>query len=111
MKKISCLECPQKEHCCQEGVWVDLEEAKRISSLRLQGSFFHLTKDRKFPSGYKLDTTYADEPCSFLTADGLCSIHKVDYDLKPTYCKEFPYEDGKWAPLAREFCLLLKKKK
>jgi hypothetical protein len=110
-KKINCLECPQKEYCCQEGVWVDLEEARNISSLRLSGGFYHLRKDKKFPSGYKVSTSYEDGPCSFLTADGLCSIHKVDYNLKPTYCKEFPYEDGKIAPLAKEFCLLIKYKK
>ncbi|MFH1578475.1 MAG: hypothetical protein ABIC18_05340 [Candidatus Omnitrophota bacterium] len=111
MKKINCLECPQKEHCCKEGVWVDLKEARNISSLRLCGGFYNLKKDKKFPSGYKVDTSYENNPCSFLTADGLCSIHKVDYNLKPTYCKEFPYEDGKIAPYAKELCLLVKHKR
>ncbi|MFC1592498.1 YkgJ family cysteine cluster protein [Candidatus Omnitrophota bacterium] len=110
MKKINCLECPQKENCCQEGVWVDLKEARRILSLRLSGEFYRLRKDKKFPSGYKVDTSRDGGPCSFLTVDGLCSIHKVDYNLKPSYCKEFPYEDGKEAPLAKEFCLLAKDK-
>ena len=110
MKKIDCLKCPQRAYCCQESVWVDLKEAGNISSLRLCGGFYHLKKDRGFPSGYKVATSYEDSPCSFLTADGLCSIHKVDYNLKPTYCKEFPYEDGKISPHAKELCILVKHK-
>ncbi|MFH1656029.1 MAG: YkgJ family cysteine cluster protein [Candidatus Omnitrophota bacterium] len=110
MKKINCLECPKKENCCQTGAWVDLREALKISSLGLPGEFYHFKKDKKFPSGYKADTSYDHGPCSFLTASGLCSIHKVDYNLKPAYCKEFPYEDGKIAPLAKEFCLLVEGK-
>lgn len=110
MKKIDCLGCPQKEYCCQEGAWVDLKEARNIAALRLSGEFYHLRKDKKFPSGYKVATNYEETPCSFLTADGLCSVHKVDYNLKPTYCREFPYEDGKIAPLAKQFCLLAKRK-
>jgi Fe-S-cluster containining protein len=104
-----CLKCPQKGNCCREGVWVDLEEAKKILPLKLDGQFYHLEKDKEFPSGYKVSTSYQDGPCSFLTYDGLCAIHKVNYDLKPSYCKEFPYEDGELGPEAEELCVLLKK--
>lgn len=110
MKKINCLECSKKENCCQTGAFVDLKEALKILSLGLPGKFYYLKKDKKFPSGYKVDTSYNHGPCSFLTTEGLCSIHKIDYDLKPTYCKEFPYEDGKIASLAKEFCLLAGRK-
>ena len=108
MKNIDCSKCPEKKHCCKEGAWIDLKEARNISSLRLGGGFYHLRKDKTFPSGYKVATNYEENPCSFLTADGLCSVHRVDYNLKPAYCKEFPYEDGKIAPVAKEFCLLIR---
>ena len=108
MKKINCLECKQKEYCCQEGTMVDLAEAIKISTLGLDGQFYNLRKDKKFPSGYRVDTSRKESPCSFLTPEGLCSIHKIDYNLKPRYCKEFPYEDGKIAPFAKYFCLLFK---
>ncbi|MBN3037985.1 MAG: YkgJ family cysteine cluster protein [Candidatus Omnitrophica bacterium] len=107
MIDINCEKCPKKDSCCQTGAWVDLEEAKKILALRLKGSFHHLRKDRQFPSGYKVATSYEDdEPCTFLTSEGLCSIHKVDYELKPTYCKEFPLEDGKLAPDVDEICYM-----
>jgi hypothetical protein len=107
MKKIDCQKCKQKEFCCQEGAYVDLGEARKITALGLKGRFYHLRKDKNFPSGYRLDTSPAEVPCSFLTHDGLCSIHKIDYKLKPTHCKEFPYENGKLAPFAKAFCLLV----
>ncbi|MBL7085108.1 MAG: YkgJ family cysteine cluster protein [Candidatus Omnitrophica bacterium] len=111
MKEIECHKCPEKHSCCQEGVWVDLKEAKKILSLRLRGEFYYLEQDKDFPSGYKVSTSYDDEPCNFLSANGLCRIHKVNYNLKPTYCKEFPYEDGRLSSHAKEICLLAKQKK
>ena len=109
MKKIDCRKCPQPTSCCQEGVSIDLEEAKKILSLGLSGEFFHLEKekDKDFPSGYRIDTSYGDNPCTFLTKDGLCSIHKVDYNLKPTPCKEFPIdEEGVISSDAKRICVL-----
>lgn len=108
---IDCAECNSQSDCCRFGAWADLEEAKKITSLRLKGEFFQLEKDEDFPSGYKLGTSYEDEPCSFLDPDGLCSIHKVDYDLKPQSCREFPYEDGRISPFADVLCTLYKSKK
>jgi len=52
MKEIDCRKCPWPTSCCQEGVSIDLEEAKKILSLGLSGEFFHLAKDKDFPSGY-----------------------------------------------------------
>ena len=109
MKKIDCRKCPQTTSCCQEGVSIDLEEARKILSLGLSGEFFHLEKekDKDFPSGYRIDTSYGDNPCTFLTKDGLCSIHKVDYNLKPTPCKEFPIdEEGVISSDAKRMCVL-----
>lgn len=104
MKKIDCSKCARPSECCNFGAWVDLEEAKQILSLGLKGDFYHLEKDKTFPSGYKVGTSYEDECCSFLTRDGLCSIHKVDYRFKPAHCKEFPYENGRLSDLADVLC-------
>ncbi len=111
MKSIDCVKCTQKNSCCDFGTWVDLEEAKKILLLGLKGDFYHLEKDKDFPSGYRIGTSYEDNPCSFLTAEGLCAIHKADYNLKPSHCKEFPYEDGKLSALADVLCVAVKSKR
>ena len=111
MRTIDCLKCRQKNSCCDFGAWVDLEEAKQILSLGLKGDFYHLERDDDFPSGFRVGTSYEDNHCSFLTKDGLCSIHTVDYKFKPAHCKEFPYEEGKLSPLADVLCLRVKAKK
>lgn len=110
MKDVDCPKCRQKNACCSFGAWVDLEEAKKILSLGLKGDFYHLEKDKSFPSGYKVGTSCEDDPCSFLTPEGLCAIHKVDYNLKPVHCREFPYEGGKISPIASVLCPSIKSK-
>lgn len=111
IKTINCLECKTQSDCCLTGAWADLEEAKKIAALGLKGEFSQLEKDKDFPSGYRIGTSYEYNPCSFLDPDGLCSIHKVDYSLKPNSCKEFPYENNKLSPVAGELCTLFKSKK
>ena len=108
MRKVNCLKCKQKSSCCDFGVWVDLEEAKKIISLGLKGDFFHLEEDEDFPSGYRVGTSYVDNRCTFLTPEGLCAIHKVDYNFKPAHCREFPYENGKLSPFADLLCSVVK---
>ena len=108
METIDCMKCRQKKSCCDFGVWVDLEEAKKILSLGLKGDFYHLEADKNSPSGYMVGTSYEDNPCSFLTSKGLCAIHKADYDLKPIHCKEFPYEKGKLSSFAGVLCPVVK---
>lgn len=110
IKTIDCSECRTQWDCCQTGAWVDLEEAKKIANLGLKGQFLQLEKDNDFPSGYRIGTSYEYNPCSFLDPDGLCSIHRVDYSLKPESCKEFPYERNKISPVADELCTLFKSK-
>ncbi|TRZ94800.1 YkgJ family cysteine cluster protein [bacterium] len=107
-KIIDCLECDTQADCCKFGAWADLEEAKKIVTLGLKGEFFQLEKDDDFPSGYKIGTSYEDDPCSFLDSDGLCSIHKIGYHLKPSACRDFPYEDNKVSPFADVLCTLFK---
>lgn len=108
---IDCLKCQAQSDCCRLGAWIDLEEAKKILSLGIKGDFFHLEKDKHFPSGYKVGTSYEDEPCVFLDADGLCRVHKFDYAHKPVTCKEFPYEGKKIASIAKFLCVAHKSKK
>lgn len=104
-KEVECKHCKTQAKCCRLGAWIDLEEAKKILELEIKGGdFFHLEKDDSFPSGYKVGTSYEDEQCVFMAPDGLCIIHKIDYDLKPSTCKEFPYEDGELAPIAKYLC-------
>ncbi|MDD5060375.1 MAG: YkgJ family cysteine cluster protein [Candidatus Omnitrophica bacterium] len=110
-KVIDCDTCTNQADCCRLGAWIDLEEAKKILSLGIKGDFFHLEIDKAFPSGYKVGTSYEDEPCVFLDPDGLCRIHKIDYSFKPVTCKEFPYEDGKIASIAEFLCVAHKKQK
>jgi Fe-S-cluster containining protein len=108
--KIDCRECSKKPTCCRRGAWADIEEAKRIVHLGLKGEFFQLERDADFPSGFRIGTSYEDEPCTFLDPDGLCSIHKIDYNLKPRICREFPYENKKLSPYARILCTVFKSK-
>jgi hypothetical protein len=111
-KDIVCDDCKVQSKCCRLGTWVDLDEAKKILELGIKkGDFFHLAKDENSPSGYMLGTSINDEPCSFLSRDGLCSIHKINYDLKPVHCKEFPYENGVLAPIAQYLCEEVKSKR
>jgi hypothetical protein len=107
---IDCQQCRKPSDCCRLGAWIDLEEAKKIIALGLKGEFFQLEKDSDFPSGYCIGTSYEDEPCSFLDPDGLCSIHKVDYGLKPSTCKEFPYENNRISPFADTLCTVYKER-
>jgi len=108
-KKIDCRACKNQATCCRLGAWVDLEEAKKILALGIKGGdFFHLEIDDSFPSGYKVGTSFEDESCVFLTRDGLCAIHKIDYNLKPSHCKEFPYENGRLSSFAKYLCEVVK---
>lgn len=109
-RKIECLNCKTLATCCHLGAWVDLDQAKKILELGIKGGdFFHLEKDDDYPSGYRVGTSIEDEMCTFLTPTGLCRIHMRDYDLKPTHCKEFPYEQEKLSPLAKYLCVAVKK--
>ncbi|MDD5197174.1 MAG: YkgJ family cysteine cluster protein [Candidatus Omnitrophica bacterium] len=111
MKKIDCQKCKQQHSCCDFGAWVDLDEAKKILSLGLKGDFYHLEKDKDYPSGYRVGTSVEDNRCSFLTPGGLCSIHQVDYNFKPTHCKEFPYENGRLSSFADVLCPVVKSRR
>lgn len=107
---IDCRKCKTQSDCCRLGAWIDLEEAKKITSYGIKGDFFHLEKDKDFPSGFRIGTSYEDERCSFLDPDGLCRVHKSGYHLKPNTCKEFPYENNKLSSFADVLCAVYKSK-
>ena len=111
MKTIDCLECKQQSSCCSFGAWVDLEEAKKISTLGLKGIFIILNRIRIFLPAIELERAMKIIPVLFSLRDGLCVIHKVDYSFKPAHCKEFPYENGKLSPMVDSLCSLAKSKK
>lgn len=111
-RHIKCDECRKPSSCCKSGAWLDLEEAKKILELKIKGGdFFHMEKDDCYPSGYGTSTSIGYARCTFLTRDGLCAIHKIDYSFKPSHCKEFPYEKGKLSPLTRELCAMVRPKR
>jgi Fe-S-cluster containining protein len=103
-----CGECRSQSDCCRRGAFADLEEAKKIVELGLKGEFFQMEKDSDFPSGYRIGTSYEDNPCTFLDPDGLCSIHKIDYHLKPKSCKDFPWENDEPSPYSHVLCTVLR---
>lgn len=107
---LDCDNCKTQADCCKLGAWIDLDEAKKISERGIKGEFFHLEKDTSSPSGWRIGTSYEDEKCTFLDPDGLCRVHKTDYNLKPKTCIEFPYENNKISYIAGSLCTLYKKK-
>ena len=105
---IDCSKCTRMGSCCRKacGVWVDLEEAKNILALDIKGTFHHLVKDDAWPSGWKVSTAFKNR-CEFLESDGKCRIHNVSYNMKPRYCREFPYENGKIPEWGKYYCYQL----
>lgn len=79
--------------CCKEGVAVDIEHAKKISSLSLtlkKPWFQDLYQDNDFPSGWSVNTIVRDGSCVFQKKNKQCRIYKD----RPSSCREFPYENG-----------------
>lgn len=100
-KQCCCQKRKTESDRCKLGAWADLEEAKKIVLLGLKGEFLQLEVDSDFPSGFRIGTSYNNTTCSFLDAEGLCSIHKVNPELKPFTCKNFIFERNKVLPYSR----------
>ncbi|MDD5356170.1 MAG: YkgJ family cysteine cluster protein [Candidatus Omnitrophica bacterium] len=89
--------------CCQDGVEVDLEEAKKISRLKIKLRkpwFENLSKDKDMPSGWAVSTTVRNNRCVFQKGNYKCLI----YPHRPTYCRDFPLEHGKIAQYYHYLC-------
>jgi len=82
--------------CCRDGVDADLEEAKKISKLKLKLKrpwFQDLFRDKDMPSGWAVAIIIKNGRCIFQKKDKRCSIYKY----RPWYCREFPLENGQIA--------------
>jgi len=100
--EIDCKGCKGGD-CCQDGVDVDLAEAKRISRLKLKIRkpwFEDLFKDEGSPSGWAVGTVVRNNRCVFQDTNKRCRV----YSVRPRYCREFPYENGRPAPFYKELC-------
>lgn len=89
--------------CCREGVEADLFEVARILKMDLdipRPWFDFLGRDKRMPSGYKFSTVLKKRRCIFQDDNMRCRI----YEIRPRYCLEFPFENGKIAPFYRDLC-------
>lgn len=92
-----------KGTCCKDGVDVDLEQAKKISKLRLKLKrpwFRDLFRDSDMPSGWALSTAVKKGSCIFQAKDYRCRI----YNYRPKYCRDFPIEHGGMAEFYHYLC-------
>ena len=77
--------------CCQDGVDVDLDEAKKISQLKIRLKkpwFENLTKDKDASSGWAVDTVLRNNRCVFQKENYKCLIYKY----RPKHCRDFTLE-------------------
>jgi len=89
--------------CCQDGVDVDLREAKKISKLKLNLKkpwFEGLSQDRDMPSGWAVSTAVRNSRCVFQKNNYECLIYKD----RPKHCRDFPLENGQIAELYHYLC-------
>ncbi len=89
--------------CCSDGVELDLFEVARI--LRKNPDvpkpwFRYLSRDKRFPSGFRFTTVTRGRRCVFQGADRRCAI----YAIRPRFCREFPMEGDRRAPQYLYLC-------
>ncbi len=104
-----CSEC-YRGTCCRQGVEVDLFEVAQILKMKLdipKPWFVFLSRDKRTPSGYKFSTLLKNRRCIFQDDNMRCRI----YEVRPRYCAEFPFEDGRVAPFYRDLCHHSKKRR
>ena len=107
--RIVCMDCYQGM-CCRDGVEVDLLEVARIleQPLNIPKPWFEfLSRDKRFPSGFKFTTILRNRRCVFQDERMRCRI----YEIRPRFCVEFPLEDGRKAPYYHSLCQHAKKKR
>ncbi|MFH1622171.1 MAG: YkgJ family cysteine cluster protein [Candidatus Omnitrophota bacterium] len=89
--------------CCQDGVDVDLEEAKKISQLNItlkKPWFNNLFRDADMPSGWAVSSVVRHGRCVFQKSNYKCMV----YEHRPYFCREFPLEKGRIAELYGYLC-------
>lgn len=103
--------CKCSGECCLYGVYMDLNEAKRILNNKnkliplfdetqtkdINKWFEPPEKDEDFESGVAIGTEINNHKCTFLDKDGLCTLQKLalnegeyKWKYKPEYCILFP---------------------
>ena len=103
--------CKCTGECCLYGVYMDLNEAKKILSIKnklipifdetqtkdISRWFEPPEKDEDFDSGVAIGTEINNHKCTFLDKDGLCTLQKLalqegehKWKYKPEYCILFP---------------------
>ncbi|MBS4027122.1 MAG: DUF3109 family protein [Ignavibacteriales bacterium] len=104
------LQCDGK--CCSYGVYVDVEEHKKIlANTDSIKKYFDETQttdvskwfeqefieDKDFPSGKCIGTEVFNDKCVFLNKSGKCTLQQMSiaegkhpWDLKPYYCITYP---------------------
>ncbi len=97
-----CREC-KVGSCCSDGVEIDLLEVARI--LRKDPDipkpwFRYLSRDKRFPSGFRFTTVTRGRRCVFQGVDRRCAI----YAIRPRFCREFPMEGDRLAPQYPYLC-------
>ncbi|MFA5038584.1 MAG: YkgJ family cysteine cluster protein [Candidatus Omnitrophota bacterium] len=89
--------------CCRDGVEVDLFEASQIlkrAPAVPRPWFKFLRSDKRSPSGFVFSTVLRHRRCVFQNDAKRCIV----YDIRPRYCREFPFEDGRPAPYYHALC-------
>lgn len=97
-----CTSC-KSGSCCQEGVELSREEARRIIALapEINRPWFRLVHPEDNPApGYNYETLVKNGRCIFQAPDKKCLVYKV----RPKNCAEFPLEDGKIAEYYEKLC-------
>jgi Fe-S-cluster containining protein len=92
------FECTQCGRCCSGGgdyhVFLSAAEAERIRDvLQLSTTWFRRRYLHRLDSGELTVGLNADGRCSFLDAEGRCSV----YAVRPTQCRTYPF----WPELLR----------
>lgn len=86
------FECTQCGRCCSGGgayhVFLKANEAEQIRGmLQLSRDWFQRRYLRRLESGELTVVLQADGRCSFLDAEGRCSV----YTVRPTQCRTYPF--------------------
>lgn len=97
-----CLVCASGS-CCQEGVDLSKEEIRRIVAFNpvVKKPWFGKSDKIYNPEpGFEYETLLSDARCVFQAPDKRCLI----YPVRPSHCREFPFEDGKLAEYYEPLC-------
>lgn len=86
-KMITCFQCGK---CCEDGVYVEKEEGKKLER-SLDIKLFKRKDHYPFAKQFPYDTSDGIKKCMFLGENGKCKA----YNNRPRLCREFPLENGK----------------